>query len=179
MPDIVGGYHILRGADRVDSSVVEHYDVVGIPGREVQIVAYHDDNYALFLGEPLQQTDDIHLVMYVQIGRGLIQQKNLRLLGYPAGEHDALMLACGQLVEVPHRQVRDIHHTHGLLHDYHVIVQGLPLVMGVAAHQHGIDHGHRERVPRGARDVSDLLGQIPGLVALHILAVNQNRPLHR
>lgn len=141
-------------------------------------MAYHDDDYALLLGEPLQQTDDIHLMAYVQIGCGLIQQKDLGLLGYPAGEHDALMLACRQLVEVPHRQVRDIHHAHCLLHDDHVFVQGPPLVMGVAAHQHGIDHGHRERVPRGVRDVSYFLCQIPGLIELHILTVDDDRPLH-
>lgn len=179
MEDVVGGDDLLRGTYGIHAFVEEHDYVVGVLGSQIQIVADHDDDYALGVGEMLQEANDVHLMPYIEIGCRFVQQQDLRLLCDAASEHHPLMLTCRQFVEASHRQIGYVHHPHGLLHHDEIVMKGFPFVMRIAPHQDRIYNGHRERVPGRVRNVSDLLGELLRLVVMDIRSVDHHRPLDR
>ena len=91
-PEVLFREHLLRRTDIVDVTLVHHDHIVGIRGRDIQIVTDYDDEYALLMGQVPEDACDVHLMTDVQVRSGFIQQQDLRLLNQTPGKHDPLML---------------------------------------------------------------------------------------
>ena len=50
----------------------------------------------------------IQLVLHIQVGCGLVQQQDRRLLGQGSGDEHFLLLAAGELGKIPHGQVLEV-----------------------------------------------------------------------
>jgi hypothetical protein len=92
--DVLAGDDLLRGADILDDPGLGHQDhAVGKHGGDVEVVADHYHHHPLGDGYLVHQGGDEHLVPYVQVGGGLVQDQDLRLLDQAAGDGDGLVLS--------------------------------------------------------------------------------------
>ncbi len=173
---IVDGLDVLLRQDlgwrthREYAPSVQHQDVVGVLGRYIEVVTDHHHQDAPLDSQLPQDARDLHLMLDIQIRRGLVEQKDLRLLDQTAGDHDLLMLACGELIEVPHRQIPDVEEIEDRIDDVQIVIQRLPSGMRMPAHQNRIDDRQRERIAGRVWDVSNRLRQL-----LHVYRTDIHR----
>ena len=136
------------------------HDRDAVAGLEDQpeIVRHEDHRRAELLAEPLDQLDDAGLDGDVERRGGLVEQQQRRLRQQRHGDHDALLLAAGELVRIGAHHafgVRQAHRAHrferalvGLFLRYLVVQdrhfhQLLPDLHGrvQAGHRLLVDHG--------------------------------------
>ena len=107
------------GAGRDDPSLAHGHEVVRVARREVEVVQDHHDRGAADLVELGEQVEDLDLVGDVEIGRRLVEEQQLGLLGKGHRDPHALPLAAGELVHQALREVQGVGELecpgHGLL----------------------------------------------------------------
>ena len=89
----------------------------------VQLMQAYDDRKALFMGQLLQDGQQLDLALDVQKGGGLVQQQHFRLLADGTGQQNTLTLTITDAVEVPVREMRSSGNFQCILH-------GLPVGVG-------------------------------------------------
>ena len=167
-------YDMVRGTDIVYVPLMHHDHLVGELGGDIDVMAYHDYQYAFLDRELLQHLGHIQLMSHIEVRGRLVEKEDLRLLDQTPGQHDLLMLSGGELVEVPHGEMGYPEHLQCVVHDIEVVVEGLPLAVGMPPHEHGVHDGEGECVVGGIRNVSDLLGHILDGDLLDVLAVEHD-----
>jgi len=99
LPDVLRGDDLLGRPEGQDPARArEHEYLVGRLRCYVHIVADHYDELVLPVGHLLQQGGDEHLRTDVQIGSGLVEDEDPRILHQPPCDHHLLILSGGQLV---------------------------------------------------------------------------------
>ncbi len=99
-----------------DPAAVHHRDRIGEVGDHAHVVGDHDDRGAEAVPHLAQQVEDLGLHGDVQRGGRLVGHDQLRAQGQRHRDHDALLLAAGELVRVAVDAlggVRDAHRLQG------------------------------------------------------------------
>ena len=108
----------------------------------------------------------------VEARHRLVEQQHVVVLGEALGHVGALALAAGELVEVPPRQVRDLHALHGGPHDVPVLLPepAEPPERGVPAHPDDVAHRHRHALGHadGLHHEGGALRAPPRVLAEHL-----------
>ena len=86
---------------------VEQRDVVHIPAQDVELVRA-DQHARSGVGALAQPTHQTLLGERVETDEGLVQDVDVRRVGEGAGDHEALLLAAGQLLGAPRRLVAQL-----------------------------------------------------------------------
>ena len=94
-PDVFLGYDIFRLSLSCQTSGFHSENEVGVTGGQINIVKNHNDGCAVFLVQILQEVQNFHLIRNIQKCCGLVQQKNICLLGQGHGDPNSLALAAG------------------------------------------------------------------------------------
>ena len=129
--DVVRGKGGIRG-QHAGNMVREHaHHCVRDLLCHVQLMQAHDDRKALFMGQLLQDGQQLDLALDVQKGGGLVQQQHFRLLADGTGQQNTLTLAVTDAVEVPVREMRSSGNFQCILH-------GLPVGVGQNAQPPGV-----------------------------------------
>ena len=161
--------HILdrTGLDRF--ARIHHRDAVAGLEDQPEIVRHEDHRRAEFLAEPLDQLDDAGLDGNVERRRRLVEQEQRRLRQQRHGDHDALLLAAGELVRIGAHHalgIRQADGAHGLQRALvglllrHLVVQDRHFHQLLADLHGRVQAGHRLLVDHGdliAADGAELL----------------------
>jgi hypothetical protein len=141
-------------------------------------IVQHRDQGVPGLVEVREQVEQLDLMRDVEIGRGLVQEQDRRLLREGHRRPDPLALPAGELVDVAAAQFRDIGRLHRALHG--LLVRGAPLpdqpLVRIASACNEV--GHRDPVGRDgtlrqqSHDARGFLGLVRGdrLAVEHHLA---------
>jgi hypothetical protein len=128
-----------------DGAHIQHQHLIEIVGDGRQIVV-DDDHAAPLPGQPAQERDDRALGGSIDAGKRLVEDQEVGLLDQCTCQEDALLLAAGQLPDLPVGKRRHI----DLAETVH---RELPLAWtdqlqsaeaGIEPHQDDIDDGRRE-----------------------------------
>lgn len=109
-PQILRCDDFRRGSCREYPPFVHHDHPIGVPRRDVEVVAHHDDRHPFVPGEVPQYAGDLHLMAHVQVRGGLIQEKDVRLLDDSAGQHHLLPLSGTEVAERTECELLDPQH---------------------------------------------------------------------
>ena len=173
--------HLAGGADGGDAPVLHGDHVVGVAGRQVDVVEHHDDRRAPAPVEVGEQVEDLHLVGQIEEGRRLVQQEDVGALGQGHGDPHALALTAGQLVDAAIGQGGGARGHQRLLDDLAVArrprAEGPLMGMAPAPHQVGDRDALRGDGLLGEQ--AEPPGQPPGRDGAQGLAVEQNRSADR
>lgn len=120
-------------------------------------MADHDHQHPLLAAQLPEEARDLDLMPYIEVRGRLVQQEDAGLLDQSAGQDHLLVLTRGELIELAHRQIRDAQAFEDLVDLREVLIVRAPFAVGLAPHQHGIHHLHREGVGGGHRHVPHLL----------------------
>ena len=94
----VGFEHISRRAGGIEAAF-QKYEPVDARADHIDVVCDEQDGKAQFFVKMFDKFDDIVLGCNVETGRGLVQQKDLRLLRKRSGDKHTLLLAAGQMAQ--------------------------------------------------------------------------------
>lgn len=144
--DDIGSDHILRLPVGVDLPFAEHDHPVREPGRDVEVVADDENDDASPVGDVPEESHRVDLMIDIQVGRGLVEHQELRLLGEASGDHHPLMLAGGELVEHAHGVIVYVHLDKAVRSDIDVLLGHSVSGVRIPPHEDGIHHRHRERL---------------------------------
>jgi hypothetical protein len=93
------GLHDLVGSAGGDLAAGHVDDPVHHRQQRVHVVRGQQDGYLLTPGQVRQQRDDVVTAGDVKVGERLVEQQQLRLADQRMRDHDALLLAAGQLTD--------------------------------------------------------------------------------
>ena len=96
------------GPGRHDPPLAHGDQVVGVAGREVEVVQHHHDGGAAGLVEVGEQVEHLDLVGDVEVRRRLVEQQQVGLLGQGHRDPDPLALAARELVDEPVGEVEGV-----------------------------------------------------------------------
>ena len=159
---------------------VEHQQLVEVAADGVQIVVHHEHALAL-AAQALQQVDDGALGGRIHPRKRLIHEVDLRILGQRPGQEQPLLLAPGQLRDLPPGIVGHPHQVHrsagrrarGAAHG------AQPAQRPVQAHSHQVEGAHRV-VPVDALALRHVSHEPPLLaVGLAVDAHRAGHPRHQ
>jgi len=130
--------------------------------------------------QPPDQLVDLHLMIDVQVGSGLIEQDDLGFLGQGPGDQDPLPLPLAQLPKSPLSQTGHIREGHGLMGHIQVLLL-FPAEAGQVrrpSHEDDLPHSERKRNLHGLRHHGDLPGHLrPGNLVQVPLFQQDSSPL--
>ena len=140
--------------------------------RQVDLVQGHQ-NSAPFPCELLQDLHQFCPVAQVQIGSGLIEDQDRRILRDCSGRKDTLFLSVADRVKIALRELRHLHAGHGLFYDLLIprLQYAHPSRVGIAACRYHLAAGHILRPDVLRQDNCRLAG------SLHRAALSQILPL--
>ena len=104
------------------ASRVEHAHSLAHARDDAEIMADEEDRGAEFAAQPRNEIEDFRFHGRVEPGRRLVEHQKVRIRGERHGEHDALLLAAGELMRVAAKhagRIGDLHrfqHRAGGLH---------------------------------------------------------------
>ena len=144
-----------------DGAVVQQDELIGEGGAEVDVVRGEDDGELLLAGELAEEFEEIDLVVEVEVGVGLVEEQDARLLDEAAGEEDALALAAGEVVDGAREEVGQVEELGGFLDDVHVVVgfEAEDFPVGSAAEAQVIADGVGGVVGWGLGEIGDAAGE--------------------
>src|ERR1035438_6243795 len=138
--------YLVRGSRRVNSLVVQHHNALAQPPRAAHVVRYHHCRHVQPVAHPQDQLVYTVRDNWVQPGRRLIIQKDLRLVNNRARQADPLFHAArqfGRILVLGARQIHHFEHLGYLLTDF-LFRQGTFAAKGkshILCHVHGIEEG--------------------------------------
>ena len=91
---VLAGHQLVVGPHLGDAAAVDHHDAVGVPHRRQ---AMGDDQGRATLHQLGQRLLDQELALGVEVGGGLVQDQDGRILQEGARDREALALAAGEL----------------------------------------------------------------------------------
>src|SRR5215510_8492721 len=138
--------HLVWRAARHRLAAGEKEQPVRDLGSEIEIVGDEEDAQALVPVEPSQEGYALRLVAQVQVGGGLVEDEEARLLGERPREDDALSLPAREALERLRGERLHTREGHGFARDREI---GAALEesrggVGKAPHEHELLHGVRE-----------------------------------
>jgi hypothetical protein len=137
----------FRGStDRENCAFIHQDDAVGILRSDIEIMADHYDQDPLVARKLLEKAGYPQLMLDVQIGCRLVEEKHLGFLYQAPRQHHFLVLPCRKLIERAHSQILDAKLGQGVIDYLQVLVGGLPSGMRMPSHQDCIDDAERECV---------------------------------
>ena len=94
------GHDLVDRAAETQHAMLERHDVIGIIGREIDIVDHQDHGAPMLVAQAAQRAHDLHRVLHVQVVQRLVQQQHVGLLRDGHGQEGHLALAAAQFVQV-------------------------------------------------------------------------------
>jgi hypothetical protein len=107
------GEDLGRCAGGDDPSSLERDEVVGVAGRQVEVVQDGDDGRAAGAVEVDEQVEHLDLVGDVEVGGRLVEQEHVGVLRERHGDPDPLALAARQLVDPSSGELEAARHLEG------------------------------------------------------------------
>nr|WP_237671662.1 hypothetical protein [Syntrophus gentianae] len=163
---------------------MHHQEPVAIESRRVDVVGHDDHRQALVPVQGFQQVENGGSVFHVQIGRGLVKEEDLRLLGQCPGDMDPLFLSAAQICQIPGGQEKGACRLHGLSGDGKVplLFELQTSQMGRPAHENTFIYLEMEKFRgilshkghRPGQGLSRNVPDIPSLKGHHSPAGNKN-----
>ena len=96
---------LARRAARIQATVLDDIQIIGIPRGHVEIMQHHHNGHAHFPIQSAHQFQHFHLVADIQIGGRLVQDQDFRLLANRHGNPRPLPLAARQRAQCTPLQV--------------------------------------------------------------------------
>ena len=168
-------HHVVGAAERLDAPTAHERHGGAGQERVVGVVRGHEDAQAL-AGEVLDGREDLHLVVVVEVGGGLVHHERLGLLRQGARHEHHLLLAARHLLVEAVGQVRHLQALKRRLHG--------PLVVGMMArrprevrhapHAHHLAGGVGEGQARVLRHVGHVQRPLLHGEARHVLPVHHH-----
>jgi hypothetical protein len=137
-------------------------------------VAHHHHREAVPAGQVLEKAGDLHLVLDVQVGGGLVQQKDVRVLDEASRYHHLLALSGRELCERAERQVLYIEFLEYGVRRLQIVSGRADSAIGVAPHDDHVYHAQGEVGRRGVRDVPHHPGQLLQPVLGHVPSIDHD-----
>ena len=109
------GHDLVDRAAETQHAMLERHDVIGIIGREIDIVDHQDHGAPMLVAQAAQRAHDLHRVLHVQVVQRLVQQQHVGLLRDGHGQEGHLALAAAQFVQVGLALRRQVQEGDGLV----------------------------------------------------------------
>ncbi len=120
------GYQVLHGKIVVDLPPLQNHSPRADLVKEEEVVADADQGAP----EALQQVQEEPFLLGIQVGRGLVQNENLRVHGKNGGQGGPLLLAVAQMVGSLVAEGLETDGLQGLSSPELPLIRGQPLVVG-------------------------------------------------
>ena len=154
---------LKNGGGRSDAqtfSFLQQHHLIGVFSREIQFVRDHQNGVAIFRRQSAQRFQKIDLRADVEVKRGLVQQKQKRLLRQGARQNDALFFAAGDFVHPAIGEMQRTHLRESVLGDGDVVFgfEAKAAAVGVTALQNKFPHARRKEQATFLLNQGDALG---------------------